>query len=166
MSDAPGPTDAELLEQLSSVERRRRLESVAGALSTVAVGQLLFAAFAFGSSRGPVPLLGAEVLIGILGTLVLSVLVAQVFRKRRLLRRATAVLRLREGPRLRRVALFEGYLTVDEEVVLPAAVQSATVEQDRLLLRYRDARHGGPVLRELEGPAAALGQVADAVRGG
>lgn len=166
MSAAAELSDAELLERLTVVERRRRVESVAGALTTVAVGQLLFAAFAFGHSRGPMPLRSVEVLVGILGTFVLSLIVAQVFRRRRLLRRATTVLRLREGPRIRRVALFEGYLAIDDELVLPEAVQSVTEDGERLLLRYRDARHGGPVLRELEGAAQSLAQVAGAARGG
>ncbi len=155
------PPTADLLSELHDVERRRRLEAVASLLSAIAVGQLFFAAFAFGHAQGPLIMRPIEVLVGMSFALVVSVLFAGVWRRRRLERRAEQVLLLREGRRRRRVALFEHYLTIDQEVVLFSGIRSLKAEPGRLLLRYIDPEHSGPVLRELDG---AEGDVQDILR--
>lgn len=148
--------EPDLLSQLEGVEHRRRLEAVAGLLSAIAVGQLFFAAFAFGHAQGPASLPLSEVLVGITGAFFLSVVAAALLRRRRLERSAERVLKVMEGRRRRRIALYERHFTIDDEVVLAAAVQTAERSDANLVLRYLDPRHGGPVLRELEGDEVAL----------
>lgn len=150
-----------LATRLEGVERRRRLNVVAGLLSSVAVGQLFFAAFAFGHARGPLPLRAIEVLAGMSGALFLSLLVARLMRRSRLEKTADRVLDLREGRHRRRVVLYPDYFVLDREVVLFASVQTADVEERKLLLRYLDPRHSGPVLRELSGSREALSRFAE-----
>lgn len=157
-------TADELLERLHAVERRRRMDGLSGLLSAIALGQLFFAAFAFGHSRGPLPLRWLEVLAGMTGVLLVSTLVAWAWRRRRLEKRAQAVLRVQEGGRRRRVALYEGYLTIDTEVVLAGSVTRVDrTEPEALVVRYVDPRHAGPVLRELDGPASVLDRIVEAL---
>lgn len=153
----------DLLSELNEVEHRRRLEAMAGLVSAVAVGQLFFAAFAFGHSRGPTSMGTGELLSGMVGALFLSVLIAALLRRRRLERRADVVLRAREGRHARRVAVFERHVTIDDEVVLRAAVDRVEREPGRIRLRYIDPRHSGPVLRELEGDRADLDRLGEAL---
>lgn len=157
------PTTPDLLSELQDVERRRRLEAVASLLSSVAVGQLFFAAFAFGHAQGPMGLRPLEVLVGMSFVLMVSVGVAGMVRRRRLEARASAVMVLQEGNKRRRVALFDAYLTIDQEVVLYRGVRSAKVEDGHLLLRYVDPQHSGPVLREFEGGDEAIAAIAGAL---
>lgn len=158
------PSDAtDLLSRLQEVEQRRRLESVAGLLSAIAVGQLLFAAFAFGHAQGPTALRLTEVLAGLTGALLISVIAASLLRRRRLERRAERVLILAEGRHKRRIAIYERHLTIDDEVVLFDAVRGVEPSEGRLVVRYQDPRAGGPVLRELEGVSSALDDVARAL---
>ncbi len=154
----------DLLSELQAVEQSRRGHVISGLLSTVAVGQLFFAAFAFGHARGPMPLRALEVLAGMSFALMASIFLAGLFRRRRLERGANSLLRLQEGRRRRRVALFDGYFSIDDEVVLASAVQSAEVNSGRLLLRYVDPAHSGPVLRELEGRVEDLEQLLGATQ--
>jgi hypothetical protein len=153
----------DLLSELHAVEQGRRGRVISGLLSTVAVGQLFFAAFAFGHARGPMPLRALEVLVGMSFALMISVFLAGLFRRRRLERAADVVLTFQEGRRRRRIALFDGYLSVDDEVVLVSAVQSAEVDSGHLILRYLDPTHG-PVLRDLEGTAEDLERVVGATQ--
>ncbi len=148
---APPGSDDEALARLVDVQRRRRTESLTVVLTSIAVGQLLFASFAFGHSRGPMRLSWTEMAAGMLGAILIAAFIAAVVAKGRKTKGATWTTKVTEGQRKRRVAVFEKYAVVDDEVVLFETVQKADIENDVLLVRYRDPRVGGPVLREFTG---------------
>jgi hypothetical protein len=152
------------LTRLAEIQRARKVRTVGGALTSIAVGQLLFAAFAFGHSRGPVPLQPLELLIGMGLALVFGAVLAVVTTRRRLETTSKFVLRLTEGRHRRRVAVFSDFFTIDQEVVLGGTVETLDVEDDKLVLRYIDPRFDGPVLRELEGTPNVLGRLVDAMK--
>lgn len=156
----------EHLRRLDEIRRARRVRVVGGVLFCIAIGQLFFAAFAFGHSRGPVPLRPIELLAGVGLALVFGGVLAATTARRRLEDTSDFVVRVTEGRHRRRVAVFDDFFTIDEEIVLGQTVQTAEVDDGRLILRYVDPRFDGPVLRELEGERTTLGQIASALHSG
>ena len=152
--------DQRALVRLGTLRQERRAESLTVLLTSSAVGQLLFASFAFGHSRGPLRMRWAELGGGmaavLVGSLILSTWLARRRRRQMVEWRATVT----EGDKKRAVEAFEGYVMVSDEIILPETVHKAEVEEERLVLRYRDPRVGGPVLRELSGAPQDLRRLA------
>lgn len=149
--------EARLLE----VRRRRGQKVLVLLFSAAAIAQVLFASFAFGHSRGPVPLKGSELVLGIGLAGLLGVAAAALLAPRRLRKGARLEARLGEGRHRRRVVMFDDYFLIGREIVLYETVRVARQEGERLILRYIDPRFEGPVLRELEGPEELVRAVAE-----
>lgn len=139
------------LRRLAEIQRARRVRSIGGALTWIAVGQLFFAAFAFGHSRGPVPLRPIELLAGMGLALIFGSVLAVGTTRRRLENTSQLVLRLTEGRHRRRIAVFQDFFTIDQEVVLGGTVERIDRNDERMTIRYLDPRFDGPVLREFAG---------------
>ena len=52
--------------------------------------------------------------------------------------------------------MFDDHLMIDQEIVLLSTVDTAELKESSLLLRYRDPRFDGRLLRELEGDKSLL----------
>ena len=102
--------------------------------------------------------------MGVSGTLVLGVLLAWWSNRGRLEQGATWMGQVKEGQRSRRVAIFDKYVTIDREIVVPTTVEKAAVEGESLMLRYVDPVAEGPVLREFAAPRSDLTRIADALQ--
>lgn len=154
----------QLRTRLAVIQRERKLKWLGGFLSSTAVAQLLFASFAFGHSRGPMPLTPLELVAGMGLALVFGVSLAFLTSRRRMEKRSSLVARLSEGRHTRRVAVFDDFFTIDQEVVLDGSIDRLDVQDDKLVLRYVDPRFDGPVLRELGGTPTVLEKLVNAVR--
>ena len=152
-----------LLSRLLKVQRRRRADAFLATTFNVIVGQLLLASFVLGYARGPGSMAVYEVVGGVLVVLVLSLVFNRLLARRRRERHASWVVRLVERNKPCRVARFDGYVTIGDEIVLDETVQKAEREDGRLILRYLDPRFSGPVLREFEGSGSDLERVREAV---
>ncbi len=143
-------TVEEAVDRIGDAERGLRLRAAAATVSTVTVGQVLFASFVLGHGRGPIPMQPLEVVWGMVGFLILSLLVAPLVVRR--VRKEGAIFTgsAREGRHTRRVAGHEGYFVIDHEVVLYDTVERYGRIADGLMVRYYDPRHEGPVVREME----------------
>ncbi len=142
--------------RVQAIERIQRLKAATGVTSAVLVGQVLFGAFVFGHGRGPVPIRGIEVLAGMSAALLLSLLFAPWWARRRAQEGASWVGRLREGRHTRRLLVFDDCFIVEGEVILYDQVLRHQQDGERLTLRYRDPKHEGPVHREFDGPEEAV----------
>ncbi len=151
-------------ERFEDIKRQRTLQSVAGALSSVVVCQVLFASFAVGHQRGPTPMTPLELIAGVTLALVLGIAFALPTIRRRLETDAEFRLGAVEGRHKRRVVLFEDHLVIDQDVVLLPAIDKAELKGTGLVLRYRDPTLEGPVLRELEGEESKLKRLQSELR--
>jgi hypothetical protein len=146
----------EALERLRGLRRRRRLEGAHRALSSVAVAQVLFVAFAVGHGQGPLRLTSAEFLSGLAIATAAGLARAWLTRRRAVESGARFAAQLREGRHPRRLLLFRDHLVLGREDILLDCLESVRSEGARLLLRYVDPRFDGPVLRELGGEPAEV----------
>ncbi|MEM1022424.1 MAG: hypothetical protein AAGD10_16835 [Myxococcota bacterium] len=153
------------LVRVQQIERIQRLKAATGVTSTVLVGQVLFGAFVFGHGRGPVPIRGIEVLAGMAAALLLSLLFAPWWARRRTREGASWVGHLQEGRHARRLLVFDDCFIIEGEVILYEEVLRHEADGERLSLRYRDPKHEGPVLREFEGPPEATRRLARRLEG-
>jgi hypothetical protein len=144
--------------------RKQRIAIAARALlSSLMVAQVLFASFAVGAHFGPVPLRPLELLLGSSMAILFALVVAPAVIRRRLEDGATLTASLREGRKTTRVVLFDDYLVLGPEIVLKASITSAEIDGSVLVLRYRDPRFEGVVLRELSGETPLLERIAASV---
>lgn len=139
----------EALARLGDIDRARRVRSLSATIATVAFGQLLFASFVYGHGRGPVPMRASEVLLGMLGALIASLLVAPFMVRRRRKKDAQFGGKAQEGRHARRILAHDDHFVVSGEVILYDMVERFRADGDQLELRYWDPRHEGPVLREI-----------------
>lgn len=147
-----------MLEELQKIQRQRKTARVLGLLFSVGVAELLFAFFALGAARGPAPLHRIELLVAGGVALFVGAILARSAMRRRLESGATFARELDEGTRSCRLVIFPEYFTLGAEVVLKEALESVEIKDGTLVIRYRDARLEGHVLRELKGdPAHLLG---------
>lgn len=153
-------TVEEALQRIGEIDRSRRVGGASATVATVAVGQLLFAAFVFGHGQGPMPMAIPEILVGMSAILVASLLVAplSVRRRHRVAAKFGGV--ATEGRHQRRVLGYDDHFVVAGEVILYDMVERFGAEDGRLTFRYYDPRHQGPVLRELEGAPALADRLA------
>src|SRR5687768_7166061 len=98
----------------------------------------MFWSFAVGSALGPAPLQIAELIAGTLFSFALGMFASSMAVRRRIEAPALVVAKLREGRKKKRVAVFDEYLTIDDEVIsrprLHQAVMSASMELELSLV--------------------------------
>ena len=154
--NSPNIESAENSDRHSEIQRQRSVDATWAVVSGIGTAELLFASFAIGTSLGPAPLRPLEVLV--LSTLVfiLGGVASLIISKKRHEKGARHVVRVDEGRKHTRIVVFEDYFTIGNEVVLKADVRSASLEDQKLVLRYKDPRFEGAVLRELSGARADL----------
>lgn len=142
-------------ERRAAIEQSRRVRGLRATLSAVSIGQLLFAAFAFGHAQGPVPPRPLEMLLGAGLALGLALAWAGLTQHRHREAGASYQAVLLEGRRRRRWAIHDDYLSIEEEVIPLEVVEWAKQEAGQLVLRYRDPEVG-PVLRTFDGPGPVV----------
>jgi len=146
----------EALSRIGEIDRHQRLRGVGATVATVALGQLLFASFVYGHGQGPMSMRPAEILLGMLAMLVVSLVVAPWSVRRRRRRDAQFGGIAVEGRHQRWVLGFEDHFFMAGEVILYDMVERFARNDGTLTFRYYDPRHEGPVLRELDdAPALA-----------
>jgi hypothetical protein len=148
------------LDRIHEIERAQRLKSWVGAARVVLVGQVLFAAFVFGHSRGPMPMPPMEMVAGMSVTLLLTLLLVPFFARRETHIGTDEVGWLREGRHRRRLLVFDDCFIVDGEVVLFDQVLRHRLDPEALSVRYFDPKHDGPVQRDFEAPPRVLERLA------
>lgn len=167
----PGASNADsvddALNQIRRIEQVQRAKAAYAIAMTVVIGQLLGSAFIWGHARGPMPPSVVEVL-GIMLTLLIGSLLVAPWAVARKKREGTSwVGRLREGSHSRKLLIFDDAFILDGEVIPYDLIESFELgDGDRSLhLRYLDVRHGGPVIRDLEGLPEALRRIARRAEG-
>lgn len=156
-SDASSPVLTPL-ERIRAAQRAQRSKSVYATSYTVMLAQVLFAAFVFGHSQGPVRPQPAEVGAGMAATLLGSLLVAPWFARRKQREGAAWAGRVHEGSHRRSLLVFDDVFILGGEVVPYDQVERWELadEEGGIKLRYQDLEHGGPVIRDLVGPSSAF----------
>ncbi|MEO1337056.1 MAG: hypothetical protein AAFV29_15535 [Myxococcota bacterium] len=150
--------------RVKTIRAQRSQQALIALLGTIGIFQLLFVSFALGYWVGPSRLPAQEVFIGITTAIVLGILVSALLGRRRQLSGAQWHGFLKEGARRRAVALFDDYVTIDKEIIVPATVERAALDGESLQLRYVDPVAEGPVLRELSGRRADLKRLTDVLQ--
>ena len=150
--------------RIKEIRAERSSRALLGLLGSIGVFQLLYVCFAIGYWMGPSRLPEREVLVGVSGALAIGVVIAVLTHRRRLERGAKWLGTLREGRQARRIALFDEYITVDREILMPSVVERAELDGESLRIRYVDPIAEGPVLREFSGARSDLAQVAGALK--
>lgn len=138
------------------LRRSRNVRSLRVLAYWLVVTQVMFLAFALGASRGPAPLRKMELMLGSVSALLIG-MIAGAFSLRGAIESDSRYRAMvRDGPRKRRVVLFEDYFTLDAEIVLYRELRKVQRSSDLLLLHYRDVIVDGPVIRELSGESGVL----------
>jgi hypothetical protein len=154
------PENVELTEKQNAIVRRRAMDATWAVLWSIGSAELMFASFAIGASFGPVPLRPIEVLLGSTAFFISGAILSFWLARRRQERGARLHARVREGRKEHRVVLFDDHLTIGGEVVLREAITSTELDDRGLVVRYRDPRFDGAVLRELTGDRQVLEELA------
>lgn len=147
---------SDLAQKLDLILRRRASEATWAVVWAIGSAELMFGSFAIGSSFGPQPLRPLEVLIGSTAFFMSGAAVSLWLARKRQERGARLVARVREGRKEHRVVVFDDHLTLGGEVVLKEAIATLELDDRGLVIRYRDARLEGMVLRELTGDKQLL----------
>ena len=147
---------ADLSEKQNIILRRRAMEATWAVLWAIGSAELMFGAFAVGAAFGPTPLRPIEVLLGSTAFFICGAVISFWLARRRQEKGAKLFARVREGRREHRVVVFDDHLTIGGEVVLREAITSTELDERGLVLRYKDPRFEGMVLRELTGERRAL----------
>lgn len=100
-----------------------------------------------------------ELLVGIALSFLIGVVVSLPLVRRRLESGAKLKLSVTEGRHRRRVLVFSDHLVLDQEVVMLDQVRSVERTGTKMVLKYHDPAHQGPMLRELEGDTRELEQL-------
>lgn len=151
------------LDRLRAIERARAKVMLRAALEAVGAVCFLALCFGVGYAFGPIGLRPVELIALGSGALVLGLIFARPLALRRGRSEARSRWWLREGLAKRPVLVFDGYVLLDDEVVLASTVERLERDEDKLLIRYRDPVADGPMLRELTGPKRGLDALADAL---
>lgn len=154
-----------LSERHAEIRSERISRAVRTVIWTIAIALLLFASFAIGTALGPAPLSPLEILIGIGLAIALGAVWAIPVARRRLETGARSKIVLGEGRGKVRMVAFDDYFTLGPEIVLRVSVTSVEVEPRALVLRYRDPRYEGVVLRELTGDPAVVSEAERVLKG-
>lgn len=157
-------TESESLRRLAQIHRLRALRVLGGALLAVALAELLFASFVIGHATGPTAMATFEFVAGGLGAVIVGLVVGLVTASRRRNQGYLWRLKVREGGLARWIHGFSDFITIDDEVILKSCIVSVEPHRQRLVLRYQELSHGGPMLREFEGPEPVLQQLAQALQ--
>jgi hypothetical protein len=157
---------ANISEQHFRLRKQRIAIALRALVASLMTAESLFAAFAVGAYFGPAPLRPLELLFGVSVAVVLALAVAPAVIRHRLEEGAKLITLLKEGRKTIRLALFEGHVVLGPEIVLRGAIISTAIDGPVLVLRYRDPRFEGAVLRELSGDAGVLRQIEAALEGG
>jgi len=146
--------------------RIARSRSAAGAVAwSLASTQILFWSFAAGSYAGPGPLTLRELVPGAMSALLLGMVVASIMVRRRLESPALVVLRVQDGGRAMRMAVYGDHVVLGEEVIDRARIRTATSDGLELHLEITDPTEATVVIRRsLRGPRLELARAADALR--
>ncbi len=147
------------LTRVERIRRRRSVQAANAALTAIVSVQLAFAAFAIGHALGPAPMRRIELVAGIALSFLLGIALSVPFVRRRLEAGAHLKVDVTEGRHRRRVLVFDDHLVLDQEVVMFEQLTSVALEGSRLVVKYEDPIHGGPMLRELEGSIPRLVQL-------
>ena len=140
--------------------RRERGRLARGAvLGTVVQAQLLFWSWVVGWLMGPAPMQPPELIAGALFTFAVGAALAFPFVRRRVEAGVALVLKLDENGRRCRVAVFDEYLTIGEEIVLRSAVQQVDLSGRVLHLTYAGASDRVSVSRSFTGGARDLSRL-------
>ena len=150
------------LERIRRAERAQRLKTIYATFLAITVGQVLFGAFVFGHSQGPIRPQAAEVGAGMIATLLVSLAVAPWLAHRKRREGTVWAGSVHEGSHRRPLMIYDDVAILGGEVVLYDLVERCELGPDdaTLHLRYLDPEHGGPVVRDLSGPPEALRRVA------
>lgn len=146
----------DLAERLDLILRRRASEATWAVVWAIGSAELMFGSFAIGSSFGPQPLRPLEVLIGSTAFFMTGAAVSFWLARKRQERGAKLHARVHEGRKEHRVVVFDDHLTIGNEVVLKEAIATVELDDRGLVIRYRDARLEGMVLRELSAEKEVL----------
>jgi hypothetical protein len=145
--------------------RKNRISAAARSLALcLGVAQLLFASFAVGTAFGPAPLRPLELVLGFALTIIFGASAWPLLLRTRLEHGARLVSVLREGRRTTRTVVFDDHFVLGPEIVLCDSIVSAELDGSVLVLRYKDPRYEGVVLRELSGPSDVLRMMASALK--
>lgn len=146
--------------------KRGRARSALAAIGwTVGSAQVMFWSFAIGAALGPGPLLIMELIAGALFAFALGMVMSSVVVRRRLEADAVVIARVREGKRGKRLAVFDEFLTIDEELILRSRVKKALLTDGPALeLAIASSELGDEaviVTRSFGGPRPVLARVRD-----
>ncbi len=130
-------------------------------MATVLQAQLLFWCWAAGWLIGPSPLRLTEITAGALFTFAVGALVSWPFTRRRIEDGVKWTVKLKEGPKRRRLAFFDDYVTIDEEIVLRRLVRNVDNDDELLRLAYAAVFDGIEVVRLFEGASELRAKVRD-----
>lgn len=147
------------LVRCNAIRATRSRAAKKGVMSTVLQAQFLFWAWAFGWTLGPSPLRLSEIGAGALFTFAVGALVSWPFTRRRIEAGVRWRTKLREGRKKRRLAFFEDYLTIDDEIVLRSLVRSAAIDDDMLRVAYAAVFDGHEIVRLFQGEAKTMTRV-------
>lgn len=145
-----------LADRQAALAERRAKGATLAFFIAIGSAELMFLSFAVGSALGPFPLRPLEIVLGSTASFALGAGAATLMARRHLLKGSRFSCVVVEGRKKHRVVLFDDYLTIGREIVLREAIESVVVEARGLVLRYKDPKHDGPVLRELSGAVGEL----------
>lgn len=154
---------SDLIRQ-NEIRRSRAKAARIGVLSTVAQAQLMFWAWVLGWMLGPVGMRPVELAAGALFTFAVGAAVAYPFVRRRIEAGLRGAVRVREGNKRRRIALFDGYFTIGEEIVLMTSLKTVERAGSSLTLQYERATDGQTLTRALTGHERALSRLQSDLR--
>lgn len=151
------------LQELRAVEAGRRRTLVRSMSWTLVGSVFVFLCFAVGHWLGPVPLRAPEFAAGLLLALVLGIALGIPWGLKRRDQEALGRYQVQEGPRRRRLLVFDQYWLIDDEILLLSTVLRSELHKGKLLLRYRDPVAEGPLLREFLIPEKAWSALAQSL---
>lgn len=152
-------TDEVARQHIDKIRQRWRLSARLQNLRLLGMGALLVVSFSLGYAYGPSPIRPLEV--GGVMLLILFVLwpIGQRLARRHRVRSAHSALWFREGELSKQALLYDGYIMLENEVILSDSIEQVRREADRIIFRYRDPIAEGPRLRELIGHPKGLDEM-------
>lgn len=151
-----------LADRETEIRRSRAKTALSAVLWTVGSAQVLFWSFAIGTWIGPGPLRIAELTAGALFAIALGFSFSGFLVRRRIEGDALFIAAVKEAGKRKRLAIFDEYLTLDDEVVLRRRLKKSSLEGAELVLSVLDpALEGGTVERTLAGARPTLARVRD-----
>jgi hypothetical protein len=147
------------------IRQARGKEALSAVAWSVGSSEALFWSFAIGAAFGPAPLHIPELIAGTLFSFALGMITSSWSVRRRLEVPALVVAKLQEGRKRKRIAVYEEYLTIDDEVVsrarLRGVVLSPSVELELSLVAPESSETEVVVQRVFRGARPMLARVRD-----